>query len=284
MRLALRAAAWPQRAAVTAPRAGSTAGRRRRAACAAGDAGGGAHEYYMVDYTYLSVADGLLEKRAPHREGHLAAAERASAAGHLLLGGASLDAAHDDAKVRHRPPLRESRRPRARARICRAAQLSVAGGCSRHSRGDSTLAPNAHEALTRIARPPPRRTLRSACRAASAPSSTTSSRATRTCETASLRTTRCASGASSWGAPTRLPTSERAPLTSRRGARVCPLARQRRFLHPWNVSPILYKYMAASARARGCVRLHARVRGAVRNERRGQQRIAARSGRGYRAL
>eukprot|EP00793_Prasinoderma_coloniale_P002482 PRCOL_00001964-RA len=53
----------------------------------------------MVDYTYLSVADGLLEKRAPHREGHLAAAERASAAGHLLLGGASLDAAHDDAKA-----------------------------------------------------------------------------------------------------------------------------------------------------------------------------------------
>ena len=55
----------------------------RTAATAASD------KFFHLSYTYV---EGILEKRAPHREGHLAHAQEHVAKGQLLMGGAFADA------------------------------------------------------------------------------------------------------------------------------------------------------------------------------------------------
>lgn len=81
--MALRAST---RAVVVAPSRRVARARRGVVAMAANADGSNAYALLTLDYV-----DGMLEKRAPHREAHLAGARRAREEGKVVMAGALLD-------------------------------------------------------------------------------------------------------------------------------------------------------------------------------------------------
>ena len=82
--MALRAST---RAVVVAPSRRVARGARRGVVAMAANADG-SNAYALLTLDYV---DGMLEKRAPHREAHLAGARRAREEGKVVMAGALLD-------------------------------------------------------------------------------------------------------------------------------------------------------------------------------------------------